>query len=51
MRINNYFIDAIFVEDRGTFSQPEIIELNLSFPRNTLKKAKPCLFCIAHFGE
>jgi len=31
VRMNSYSIDAIFREDRGAFSQPEIIELNQSF--------------------
>jgi len=31
VRMNSYSIDAIFGEDSGTFSQPEISGLNQSF--------------------
>ena len=33
--MNSYSIDAIFGEDSGTFSQPEIIGLNQSLLKQT----------------
>jgi len=35
--MNSYSIDAIFGEDSGTFNQPEIIGLNQSFLKESLK--------------
>ncbi len=43
VRMNSYSIDAIFGEDSGTFSQPEIIGLVQSFPE---RFSPSCYLCI-----
>ena len=51
VRMNSYSIDAIFGEDSGTFSQPEIIRLVQCFLKEAISVGRFCHLNHAEWGN